>query len=194
MRYISRNDIDLFRNDGTIAYQFKYNYLDLGSGNIIDASLMTPDSLSLQLVYPTDLSGATTSRLEMAGQGTLYGEERLFVESPILGFSSGTLAAVDGNWYEVIAGVVSYNNRQYRAGDVFKGIDTNNITDVSSGAEIAKTYAGDNEDVIDRRGQFWLKHLQHGDEPYDYPVRDAIGYEPRSSLTTTDANYYGWTR
>lgn len=194
MRYISRNDIDLFRNDGTIAYQFKYNYLDLGSGNIIDASLMTPDSLSLQLVYPTDLSGATTSRIEMAGQGTLYGEERLFVESPILDLSSGTLAAINGNWYEVIAGVVSYNNRQYRAGDVFKGIDTNNITDVSSGAEIAKTYAGDNEDVIDRRGQFWLKHLQHGDEPYDYPVRDAIGYEPRSSLTTTDANYYGWTR
>jgi hypothetical protein len=194
MRYISRNDIDLFRNDGTIAYQFKYNYLDLGSGNIIDASLMTPDSLSLQLVYPTDLSGATTERIEMAGRGTLYGEERLFVESPILDLSSGTIAAVDGTWYEVIAGIVSYNNKQYRAGDVFKGIDTNNITDVSSGAEIAKTYAGDNEDVIDRRGQFWLKHLQHGDEPYDYPVRDAIGYEPRSSLTTTDADYYGWTR
>ncbi len=194
MRYISKNDIDLFRNNGTIAYQFIYNYLDLGSGNVIDASLMTPDSLSLQLVYPTDLSGATTNRIEMAGQGELYGDERLFVESPILDLSSGTLAAVDGNWYEVIAGVVSYNNRQYRAGDVFKGIDTNDIVDVSGGAEIALTYAGDNEDVIDRRGQFWLKHLQHGDEPYDYPVRDAIGYEPRSSLTTTDANYYGWTR
>lgn len=194
MRYISKNDIDLFRNNGTIAYQFKYNYLDLGSGNIIDASLMTPDSLSLQLVYPTDLRGATTNRLEMAGKGTLYSEERLFVESPILDLSSGTLAAINGTWYEVIAGIVSYNNKQYRAGDVFKGIDTNNITDVSGGAEIAKTYAGDNEDVIDRRGQFWLKHLQHGDEPYDYPVRDAIGFEPRSSLTTTDADYYGWTR
>lgn len=195
MRYISEHDLDLFKNNGQIAYHFFNGVLDLGLGTI-NADLATPAEESLQLVYEKDLADATTSRIEMAGQGDLTDlpdGKRLFYESDILAFTTGEYTPTSGLWYEVVNGTVEYNGKRYHAGDKIKAIDTNNIADVASG-QIAPTFPDTQGKPIDMRGEYWTKHLEHGDEPLDYPLHNVAGYEPRNSMTTSDEGWYGWIR
>jgi len=89
MRYIAPNStLVLYRNDGKIGinatnqqeYLFGYQGVlivgtantDVGAGNYIDQGVLSEPS-GLMQKYPTDLLGATTISIEMAGQGSLTG-------------------------------------------------------------------------------------------------------------------------
>jgi hypothetical protein len=224
MRYITQHsDLILQRNDGKIGYDsttgVEYRFgiqgilnvgsltTNIGTGNAIDASLKTDDTESLQLIYPTDLLGATTHRIEMAGQGSLTSSDcdgtalpslqtgyRGFIfEAPVM-TGTDTVVGVADIYYRVLSGTVTYRGVVYSAGDEF----------VTAGGTTATTGSGtfaltippylDGQCEKFRTEQFEINALKTGDEPSDFWKFSIGGATPRDSLTCTDADYFGWIR
>lgn len=223
MRYISHiSNLVLYKNNGEIGrdnlskrpYSFGQNgELIIGStttatgvGNYIDASTNTDIDEQLQLNYPADLDGNTTTRVEMAGLGTLNGlsktsgavsplnaGHRMFFEAPTL---TGT-TAVSGNagvWYLVLTGTVTYDSVVYSAGQKFE-TDGSATSTTGSGTfrlcippELERSCR--NDDAV--AGIFAYKNLYKGNEGTNY-WNYGDGIDPRDSTTSTDADYFGWT-
>lgn len=223
MRYITPHDnLILYRNDGTIAYnsvnktpyRFGKNGVlivglattDSGDENKIIATPQTDSNESLMTLYRTDLLGATSVCVEMCGQGSLTGKNDsgtdlssliagyrgLFFKAPVL---TGNTTPVVGQRYRVLKGSVTYKDKTYTANSEFDIIDSDgNITttDGEYALAIPNELVNKCEAFLDE--EFKIKHLQKGDEPKDYYLWNEYGFEPKASLTSSDADYYGWTR
>jgi len=162
---------------------------------------------------PFDGAAASTERekLETVGMGYLEGgvvsslsisplelgwQGRLFFEAPYI---SATSTPVAGAWYKVHNGKVTYNGTVYKAGQSFKTASASYDITIASG----ETAIYSLELPIEMRSkccdslaeQFKIKHLEHGDEPLSYFLWDTpSGFEPRSSLLTSDEGFIGHSR
>ena len=216
MRYISHiSNYMITKNNGDLCYVFGPDGVlvvgslttSTGAGNYIDTAENPSDtSLEINLPYATDLDGNAVTRLEMAGLGTLNkvtktggalstfeAGYRNFFEAPVL---SGTgVAVVNGAYYVVLSGTVLYNGVTYTKGEEFLV-----ITDQSTAGNSLGTFAICIPPCLKRAcdpfrtEHFKIKVLEKGDESNDYWNYDASGFNPMDSLTTTDADFYGWER
>lgn len=226
MRYISQHsNLVLYKDNGEIAHSWdrstatgtairgtEYKFgtdgvLGLGTlttnsgyGNYIDAASVSWDTdAKLAYIYDTDLSGATTTKVEMAGQGDLTdptdGYRGIFFEAPTLQ-SDTAVSSTSGVYYEVISGSVIYDSTTYNRGDQF----------VTDGSETAVTGTGTFALAIPpmlakkcdafRTEHFKIKSLATGNEStsyWDYSTGSWGGFNPNDSLTSTDSDYFGAT-
>lgn len=223
MRYISPyHRLTLYDNKGNAIYIFRNGELVIGDSTTFNGADLTSLDADYAMVDAHSVHGVTTNLMfvkgelttsdwtdiEKSGMGYLDGgaiisetvtpiesgwQGRLFFPAPVY---DGTEAAIDGAWYKVISGKVAYKGVTYKAGKVFKGVDTTNITIVDAG-----TYSLELPPEL-RQGctasldeQFKIKHLEWGDEPLSYFNWDTpSGYEPRNSLLTSDAGFIGYSR
>jgi hypothetical protein len=187
----------------------------IGAGNSMtqtyDSDEVGNNAISL---FPTGLDGTTnTPPVECWGQGSLDGLDAdgssltyvtdgyrgKFFPSPIITLtasSTDSVSATANIWYEVLLGKVTYDGVTYKKGEIFKtdGAERDAVS-VGTSAQIALTLppALQNRAIYDRDGDFHNKNLGHGDEPYDY-YDFSSGYEPRSSITNSDADFFGYVR
>ena len=217
MRYITwHDDLILMKNNGKMAHHFgQYGICVVGdptthtgAGNYIDAADTGTEALNLQLLFPTDLDGNTTYRIERAGLGSLNGKsysggtlnrfndgyKGFFFESPILTGTTSTVSAIAGAKYIVLTDSVIYSGVTYHAGDTF--VTAGSVTATTGSGKFALTFPDDFDSTCDAflDCQFKIKHTMRGDEPndfYDWP--EAGGYDPRDSLVCTDDGVY-WMR
>ena len=199
MRYISNNSrLALYTTNGNIAHQFNQGVLIVGSpttgtgaGNSIDPTTVYWDGGKLMEVFPADLAGVTTAKIEMMGQGSLadplgasIGLRGYFFESPILTATTASVPAKEGIHYKVSQGTVTYAGVTYKAGQIFT---TDGTTTATTSTGKFFIIPPPNSMESDLNAMFEEKHLQFGDE-----VRDAWlpeiegGFIPRSEFTTTD--------
>lgn len=186
---------------------------DSGAGNYINAADLSLDT-ALMKKYPTDLKGATTISIEMVGQGSLSGFDNsgaaltnltdgyrgIFFKAPSV--ASGTAVTTYENvWYEVLTGLVSYGGTTYGRGEKFATADA--VTATASGTRDGVTTAGTyaltlppaiiNGCEAFRAEHFKIKNMKKGDEATGY--YDWVdGATPKSSLTSTDTDWFGWER
>lgn len=194
MRYKSKSlNLALFEKSGVRKHQFYNGVLIVGSpttnsgaGNYIDATAQTDDKKTLMPQYATDLAGATTNKLQMAGLGEIsatdLSKERMFVEAPELSTGSTAVPATAGLWYEVLRGKVTYKGVEYSAGEMF--VTDGSIRAVTGTGKFAITYAPDGC-CQNRKEAFKMAHLQFGDEVTGYHGWDQ-SYIPRNQMTTQD--------
>jgi len=220
MYYISKIENLAIRNrNGAVAYQFKNHRLlvgsattDVGAGNKIDATLKAADTdneLQRLTRYPTDLLGAVTNCVEMAGQGSLVrlsdggtalsalicGYTGLFFKAPTI--SGGTaVPAIAGITYRVEAGTVTYNSIAYGATTTFVTDGTATATS-GSGAKfrvwIPKSLDDSNEEQY-LTESFKIAQLETGLESPNYFNYNIGGAAPYSSMTSSATNFYGKTQ
>ena len=208
MRYISKHArLALYTTEGNIAHQFNQHVLivgdpttDVGAGNFIDPATEYWDKGKLMEVFPDDLAGTTTAKIEMMGQGDLSdplgnakGLRGYFFESPILTATTASVPAKKDIHYWVSKGTVTYAGITYSAGQVFK---TDGSTTATTGTGEFFIIPPRNYMEVNEPGLFEEKHLQFHDE-----VRAAWlpeiegGFIPRSEFTTTDiATGFGYIR
>ena len=210
MRYITHiPDLVLYQNNGVAAYTFGLQgILDLGSRVAIDADPGASSATDLMLIYPTDLLGFNTpgAYLELAGQGSLTSEavggslttlsagfRGLFFEAPA---KAGTDAvpAVAGIRYIVLSGTVTYKAVDYVAGEEFVTAGGTTTTTGSGAFALSIPSALSQPNVDFSTEAFRLNQLLHGDEALNAYKRNLYGYDPRTGLDSTAADYYGWTR
>ena len=215
MRFISHiGDNLVYRNDGTVAHVFSpqgiltvgSNTTRVGAGNDIDAAVQSPTSRNLQLLYPTDLDGATTERIERVGLGTLTqvdrsgatltnlvdGYKRLFFEAPLL--ATGTnVPNIAGIKYIVIRGTAIYNGVTYGAGDEFESVGSGTVAVTGSG-----TYALSIPDELrdemfeDRFALFKEALLLTGSETRGWDYNNDGGFIARDSADSTSVDFFGF--
>lgn len=222
MRYISPYaNLKLYRKDGTIAHEFVNGVLIVGdqtttngtdttsgvSGYVVDAFeySSTPETEIFQ-IYSTTLDGGTDNRWELAGQGSLNGVDDngdaldnledgyrgFFFEAPKLSGADGA-SSTEGVWYEVLEGSVTYGGTEYTVGQFFE-TDGDATTVTGDGYyALALPESLRNKCKCFCAEEFKIKHLQYGDEPLSY-FFFGEGFKPRNSMTTTDADFYGWVR
>lgn len=216
MRYIStKNDLVLYERGGKIRHKFKNGVLAVGSlttnvgtGNSIDAALRTDFSKELMPIYSTDLLGATTQCLEMCGLGSLtnanlagsslttyeVGLRGAFFQAPVISTGSSTVPAAKGREFEILTGTVTYAGVTYSVGQVFVS-DGSTTTTSGSGTfalSIPSSLRATKNEF--RTEQFKINSLAKGDESKSYWNQDQYGAAATASLTSTDADYVGWTR
>jgi hypothetical protein len=209
MKYKSQHsNLVLYAPDGDAVYKFKQGSLQVGTAtgttgtNIIDyATIMSQ--------YATDLLGATTHAIEMAGQGTLNGLDDdgtavtplakgyrgCFFKTPPI--ANGTaIPAVAGIYYRVLSGTCTYNGVAYYPGDIFVTDGSITATSATSGGyfELEIPPALDHQCEAFRSCQFEINTLQRGDESSAYWNWDSSGFEPQDSLYTTNADWVGYVR
>jgi len=178
-----------------------------GSGYEIDASTMSDTDDQLQLLYATDLDGSTTTRLEMAGLGTLTtvtktggtvspknAGYRLFFEAPDK-TGGDSVSGEPGVYYRVLTGTVTYAGTDYVAGKTFHTDGSTTSTTGTGDFRLSLppdlTRTCENDDAL--AGIFANKMLLKGNESNDYWNYSESGAEPKDSTTSTDDDYYGWT-
>lgn len=212
MRYISKNpELVLLLTNGKEAFEFKNGVLVVGdpttatgAGNFIDpAKTYTfPESdsttFTLMEVFPTDLAGATTAKIEMCGQGSLadplgapIGLRGYFFEAPVLTGTSASVPAKKNIEYVVLTGTVTYNGVTYKVGEHF--VTDGTVTATTGTGTFALIFPENTWDV-NTKALFKERHMITGLEARDYwiPTRDG-GYVPRGEFTTTDiATGYGY--
>lgn len=145
-----------------------------------------------------------------AGLGNIYkGYQGLFYEAPIWEFTtSGDLVgtpyfAINGMCFKVINGSVTYNGVKYIGGESFciTGSVTTitiNSTGFGSNANGTATISYDLPPALcgdcfhDSSCDFANKTLLTGNESTGYWNRYNGGFVPSNSLTSTDAEWFGW--
>lgn len=218
MRYISPfANFTIYKNGGALAHNFGADGVCVvgslttatGAGNYIDASANPGDTdEEIQLLFAADLDGNNTNRLERAGLGSLDKSTqesgagsltnisdgfRYFFEAPVLTGTTDSVVAVSGVYYKVLSGTVTYNGTSYTKGQEFMANGSETATTGSGTFALTIPPALKNECEAFRDELFKVRHLQKGDESTSfYDFED--GYTPRSSLTCTDDNFFGWTR
>jgi hypothetical protein len=209
MKYKSQHsNLVLYAPNGNAVYKFKQGSLTVGTAtgttgtNIIDYT-------SIMSLYATDLLGATTHAIEMAGQGTLNGldDDGTAVTPLSKGYRGGffktppiaagqSVPAVASIYYIVTSGIVTYNGVAYYPGDIFVTNGTETTTSATSAGyfELTIPPALDHECEAFRSCQFEINTLQRGDESSAYWNWDDSGFEPQDSLYTTNADWVGYVR
>lgn len=210
-RYISHiPNLTLFNRDGTVRAQFVNGVYEIGqlttNGGLysIDPSVQTDADTSLQTPWSTDLLGATTQRIEMAGMGSLTktnaagsaltnledGYVRTFYYAPVISGGTATSSVV-GVWYEVLSGNLTYNSIVYHKGDKFETV-TGQTSTSGSTATYALTIPPDLAKDIDsyRDEYFEQVHLNDPSEATGYwdPMSGSTTYD---SNVSTDTDYFG---
>lgn len=223
MRYISKyHDLALYRNDGSIAHKFHNGELIIGdtttrngtdtttstAGYTVDAATKSDTSRQIQIVKP-DLAGKVEgevgfNRYEGTGLGSLNkvdndgdalaalvnGYLGTYFEAPEL---TNTATLVVGAWYEVLSGTVTYNSVVYSEGEKFKVV-TGVTSFTGSGVIALSLYPLVNQCTDMTAEHFKIKNLMNGDESTDYWNVTEGGFEPRNTLTSSDADFIGWMR
>lgn len=216
MRYITQHaNLALYQYNGKVPYRFGPDGVlvvgslttDAGAGNYIDADLKSDIGDQLQRVPGRlDHDGAALICIDMCGLGSLNsvgsdgtalatlveGYNGFFFKAPVL--SNGTaVPAVAGIYYKVLTGSITYNSVVYVQNEEFATNGSATSTSGTTGTfalTIPPALKNEITDWVDEA--FAQKHLLKGNEPYDYYTQDSDGYVGRDSLTSTDADYYGW--
>lgn len=170
MRYISPiDDLPLLSYGGYYKYKFKNGVLVIGDPTLnsdaadkIDENQSSPvKSTELMILYP-ELSGLAR-----------FGLGQLFFEAPPL--ESGD-DLTPGDYYEVIAGRVTYNGATYKLHEKFYAVtgvvEFNDANGEGEGALLALAippeYAAKCNCHQNRTEWFKIRHLEHGKEPKTY--------------------------
>lgn len=211
MRYITQHGpLVLYTDTGgvvTMAYRFGQDgVLDLGTGNEIATT-------NMYVLFSTALLGAATPALERCGMGSLVGTDDdgsaltnledgyrgFFFEAPFVEVTSdpsspGTVPALAGIHYKVYSGTLTYNSVSYSAGKTF--ITDGSATSVTGDGKYAVVIPPALSKKVEEftAEQFKIGHLKTGDEPYDYWLPNKGGFDGRSSLLSTDADFWGYIR
>jgi hypothetical protein len=169
------------------------------------------DVNELDQIYSTDLAGITTSQIEMAGLGTLNGVRtggvscsfitglrgKFFEAPPVAAGTSITDCA--GSKFIVLDGEVTYNSVKYKRGQKFTaatGVTATTATVGQAVGHFALTLPTQLTQGCEAfyAQEFEIKDLMVGDESNSYWNWDDTGAEARATNTTTDPDYFNWTR
>lgn len=209
-RYITHiSNLKLINEKGEVIYNFGLEgELIIGDPTSFTGAANKIDPDKIVKIYETDLLGGTTQIIEIKGQGSLNkkndagadlpkletGYRGKFFKAPPITPGSNTVAAIQGIRYKVLKGTVTYKSVTYKQNDVFVSDGTTTATSGTGRFALYLPKFLTDECCDDSTEHFKIKKLMHGDESTAYWFPDEGGFVPRASLTTTDANFYGWVR
>lgn len=194
-RYISQHDrLVLYKNNGTRAVRFDYGVF---IGTITAIASAVDNDLNL-MMYKPDWLGAEdpfdtiteTKAKQRAGLGDLASATKRnanfdWFEAPLLTAGDDAVAAVEGTYYIVNSGRVTYDGTTYRKGQTFYVAD-----DAVTATTAPSGYAGSQfslyfpPSLSNKPNQYYaenfkLKFLEQGDEYASYYNQDGLdnGFE-----------------